>query len=281
MLLLDGKLIAKKVEEELIEETKQLSEKGITPKLVTISTVKDESSYSYIKSQMKVAKRIGIDFELLEVKADNVFEILSSLNQSKDVHGIMIAHPVDKTLDELRVLKSINPEKDVEGRTPENLGKLMLGKPSFLPCTAEAVVRILTEYSIDTKGKNITIVGRSTTVGKPLSMILLLKNYNATVTICHTGTVDLKQHTRNADILVVATGKAMLINSTHVKKGAVVVDVGINFVDGKLVGDVDFDDVKETVNAITPVPGGVGPVTTVLLMKNVVDSAKRIAEDEV
>lgn len=281
MLLLDGKLIAKKVEEELIEETKQLSEKGITPKLVTISTVKDESSYSYIKSQMKVAKRIGINFELLEVKADNVFEILSSLNQSKDVHGIMIAHPVDKTLDELRVLKSINPEKDVEGRTPENLGKLMLGKPSFLPCTAEAVVRILTEYSIDTKGKNITIVGRSTTVGKPLSMILLLKNYNATVTICHTGTVDLKQHTRNADILVVATGKAMLINSTHVKKGAVVVDVGINFVDGKLVGDVDFDDVKETVNAITPVPGGVGPVTTVLLMKNVVDSAKRIAEDEV
>ncbi|MDI3472937.1 MAG: methylenetetrahydrofolate dehydrogenase / methenyltetrahydrofolate cyclohydrolase [Thermotogaceae bacterium] len=281
MLLLDGKLIAKKVEEELIEETKQLSEKGITPKLVTISTVKDESSYSYIKSQMKVAKRIGIDFELLEVKADNVFEILSSLNQSKDVHGIMIAHPVDKTLDELRVLKSINPEKDVEGRTPENLGKLMLGKPSFLPCTAEAVVRILTEYSIDTKGKNITIVGRSTTVGKPLSMILLLKNYNATVTICHTGTVDLKQHTRNADILVVATGKAMLINSTHVKEGAVVVDVGINFVDGKLVGDVDFDDVKETVNAITPVPGGVGPVTTVLLMKNVVDSAKRIAEDEV
>lgn len=281
MLLLDGKLIAKKVEEELIEETKQLSEKGITPKLVTISTVKDESSYSYIKSQMKVAKRIGINFELLEVKADNVFEILSSLNQSKDVHGIMIAHPVDKTLDELRVLKSINPEKDVEGRTPENLGKLMLGKPSFLPCTAEAVVRILTEYSIDTKGKNITIVGRSTTVGKPLSMILLLKNYNATVTICHTGTVDLKQHTRNADILVVATGKAMLINSTHVKEGAVVVDVGINFVDGKLVGDVDFDDVKETVNAITPVPGGVGPVTTVLLMKNVVDSAKRIAEDEV
>lgn len=280
MVLLDGKPVAGKIEEKLREEIEHLSQKGIIPKLVTISTVKDESSYSYIKSQMKIAKRIGIDFELLEIKARDVFEVLSTLNQNKDVHGIMISHPVDKTLDELKVLRAINPEKDVEGRTPENLGKLMLGKPSFLPCTAEAVVKILNEYSIDTKGKNITIVGRSTTVGKPLSMILLLKNYNATVTVCHTGTIDLKQHTKNADILVVAAGKAKLINSDHVKQGAVVVDVGINFVDGKLVGDVDFDDVKETVNAITPVPGGVGPVTTILLMKNVVESAKRIVEDE-
>ena len=276
MLLLDGKKLAKKMEEDLKNEVKELAEKNIKPKLVTVSTVHDDSSYSYIKSQKKVAQRIGIDFELLEIKPDQTFDVISELNQNENVHGIMLAHPVADDLDELKILKSIVPEKDVEGRSPENLGLLMLGKPSFLPCTAEAVVKILDEYGIDTKGKNITIVGRSTTVGKPLSMILLLRNYNATITVCHTGTRDLVEHTKMADIVIVAAGKAGLINANHLKKGSIVVDVGINFVNGKLVGDVDFESVKEMVNAITPVPGGVGPVTTTLLMKHVVDSAKGI-----
>lgn len=276
MLLLDGKKLAKKMEEDLKNEVKELAEKNIKPKLVTVSTVHDDSSYSYIKSQKKVAQRIGIDFELLEIKSDQTFDVISELNQNENVHGIMLAHPVADDLDELKILKSIVPEKDVEGRSPENLGLLMLGKPSFLPCTAEAVVKILDEYGIDTKGKNITIVGRSTTVGKPLSMILLLRNYNATITVCHTGTRDLVEHTKMADIVIVAAGKAGLINANHLKEGSIVVDVGINFVNGKLVGDVDFESVKEMVNAITPVPGGVGPVTTTLLMKHVVDSAKGI-----
>jgi len=276
MLLLDGKKLAKKMEEDLKNEVKELAEKNIKPKLVTVSTVHDDSSYSYIKSQKKVAQRIGIDFELLEIKPDQTFDVISELNQNENVHGIMLAHPVADDLDELKILKSIVPEKDVEGRSPENLGLLMLGKPSFLPCTAEAVVKILDEYGIDTKGKNITIVGRSTTVGKPLSMILLLRNYNATITVCHTGTRDLVEHTKMADIVIVAAGKAGLINANHLKEGSIVVDVGINFVNGKLVGDVDFESVKEMVNAITPVPGGVGPVTTTLLMKHVVDSAKGI-----
>jgi len=196
MLLLDGKKLAKKMEEDLKNEVKELAEKNIKPKLVTVSTVHDDSSYSYIKSQKKVAQRIGIDFELLEIKPDQTFDVISELNQNENVHGIMLAHPVADDLDELKILKSIVPEKDVEGRSPENLGLLMLGKPSFLPCTAEAVVKILDEYGIDTKGKNITIVGRSTTVGKPLSMILLLRNYNATITVCHTGTRDLVEHTK-------------------------------------------------------------------------------------
>ena len=276
MLLLDGKKLAKKMEEDLKNEVKELAEKNIKPKLVTVSTVHDDSSYSYIKSQKKVAQRIGIDFELLEIKPDQTFDVISELNQNENVHGIMLAHPVADDLDELKILKSIVPEKDVEGRSPENLGLLMLGKPSFLPCTAEAVVKILDEYGIDTKGKNITIVGRSTTVGKPLSMILLLRNYNATITVCHTGTRDLVEHTKMADIVIVAAGKAGLINANHLKEGSIVVDVGINVVNGKLVGDVDFESVKEMVNAITPVPGGVGPVTTTLLMKHVVDSAKGI-----
>ncbi|HEW92944.1 MAG TPA: bifunctional 5,10-methylenetetrahydrofolate dehydrogenase/5,10-methenyltetrahydrofolate cyclohydrolase [Thermotogaceae bacterium] len=275
-MLLDGKKLAKKMEEDLKNEVKELAEKNIKPKLVTVSTVHDDSSYSYIKSQKKVAQRIGIDFELLEIKPDQTFDVISELNQNENVHGIMLAHPVADDLDELKILKSIVPEKDVEGRSPENLGLLMLGKPSFLPCTAEAVVKILDEYGIDTKGKNITIVGRSTTVGKPLSMILLLRNYNATITVCHTGTRDLVEHTKMADIVIVAAGKAGLINANHLKEGSIVVDVGINFVNGKLVGDVDFESVKEMVNAITPVPGGVGPVTTTLLMKHVVDSAKGI-----
>jgi len=276
MLLLDGKQIAKKIEKELKVKVSELTEKGIIPKLVTVSTLHDESSYSYIRSQKRSAERVGINFELIEVKPEEAFDVIDRLNRDDKVHGIMLAHPVAKDLNELELLKSIAPEKDVEGRCPENLGLLLIGKPSFLPCTAEATVKILEEYGIETGGKNVTIVGRSTTVGKPLAMILLLKSYNSTVTICHTGTKDLREHLKKADITIIAAGKPKLINSSHLKEGVIVIDVGINFVNGKLVGDVDFDSVKDIAKAITPVPGGVGPVTTALLMKHVVDSAKKI-----
>lgn len=273
MFLLDGKQLAEKIEKELEVRVNKLIERGIIPKLVTVSTFPDESSYSYIKAQERKAKRIGISFELIEVKPEKAFDLIARLNNDDKVHGIMLAHPVAKDLDELKLLKSVYPKKDVEGRSPENLGLLMLGEPCFLPCTAEAVIRILEEYNIETKGKNVTIVGRSTTVGKPLAMILLMKNYNSTVTVCHTGTKDLSEHLKRVDIAIIAAGRPKLINSSHLKEGSVVIDVGINFLGGKLVGDVDFGSVKDIAKAITPVPGGVGPVTTALLMKHVIDSA--------
>lgn len=277
MELLKGKEVAQKTREKLKEEVTQLKEKGINPKLAVIMVGDDSASQIYVRNKSKVCNEIGIEFDeyLLpeKTKQQELLELIEKLNNDKTVNGILLQSPIPKQLDINEAFRTISPEKDVDGFHPTNVGKLILGQDTFISCTPFGIMKIFEDYNIDLEGKNAVVIGRSNIVGKPMSQCLL--NKNATVTICHSKTKNLAEVTKQADIIVAAIGKPCFVTENMVKKDAIVIDVGINRgEDGKIKGDVDFENVKEKASYITPVPGGVGPMTIAMLMSNVVKAAK-------
>jgi len=271
-MILDGKIVSESIYAEIKEKISNRS--GDLPSLVLFCDEPDASNKTYMKSIRKQGEKLGIEV-IVRDSGSNPVEEISELNKDKGVAGIMVMHPL-KTANEKAVLAALDPEKDLEGRTVSNLGGIINDEEFFAPPTAEAVMEILNYYGIEVKGRDITIVGRSNTVGKPLALLLLKKGVDGTVTVCHSRSRDIPEKTFNADIVVSAVGIAGFIEREMIRPGAVVIDVGINFVDGKLVGDVDFNEVSQIAAAITPVPGGVGSVTTALLFKHYYRSIERM-----
>jgi len=277
--LLEAKPLAQEMESALKERIAQLIKLGRQPKLVAIAFKPSKASQAYLSSQAKIAQRLGIEYEVVKPsRADErtYLETIQKLNEDASVSGVILLTPLPSGVNEMHVLVALSPQKDVEGVTPHNLGSLFYERETMAPCTAEATLRLAEYYGVDFSGKNVVIIGRSVVVGKPLALMLLKRSRSATVTVCHTKTRDLTGITKKADILIVAAGKPKLISREHVKKGCVVFDVGINSADGKLVGDVDFEAVKDVVSAITPVPGGVGKITTLVLMEHVVKATEAV-----
>ena len=277
-ILMDGKELAKKIRGKLKEEVEQLKKDGITPKLAVVMVGEDKASQVYVRNKSRACDEIGIAFEefLLPdtTKMEELLALIDTLNNRDDIDGILLQSPIPKHLDINLAFNRISPEKDVDGFNPINVGRLSIGEDSFVSCTPAGVVRMLEEYDIEMEGKHAVILGRSNIVGKPLIQCMLKKN--ATVTVCHSRTKQIEEITKQADILIAAIGKAKFVKADMVKDGAVVVDVGINRTEeGKLVGDVDFETVEKKVKAITPVPGGVGPMTIAMLMTNLVKAAKK------
>jgi len=274
--IIDGKALAQSIRESLKEDVNQLKQNGIIPKLAVILVGNNPASEVYVRNKEKACEEIGIDFELYrmgkETTTEDLVELIDKLNEDKSVNGILLQHPCDADVDELKAFERINPLKDVDGFNPANVGRLVIGQDCLISCTPYGILRMLKSENIDIKGKNVVVVGRSNIVGKPMASLMLKEN--ATVTICHSKTKGLKNFTKEADILIVAIGKANFVTNDMVKEGAVVIDVGMNRVDGKLVGDVDFENVKAKTSYITPVPGGVGPMTIAMLMENVVKATK-------
>lgn len=276
-ILLDGKLLAQKIRLDLKEEVNVLKERGICPKLAVILVGDNSGSKIYVKNKSKACEEVGIQYEehILDsnVQMNELLELIRKLNSRKDVSGILLQSPIPRHLDINLAIQEISYKKDVDGFNPINVGKLILNQDCLMSCTPYGIIKLLEQYNIEISGKNAVIVGRSNIVGKP--MIAGLLNKDATVTICHSKTKDLSQFTRNADILICAIGKSKFITADMIKEGAIVVDVGINRdEEGKITGDIDFDSVCDKASYITPVPGGVGPMTIAILMKNVVKSAK-------
>ena len=260
---------------DLKERIFSLKKDGINPKLVVIHANQDEASNVYISKKRKMCEELGIleeeyDFDE-NVTEKEILDLIKKLNIDESVHGILVQLPIFRHLDTANILEAISPNKDVDGFHPINIGKIMQGVGGLAPCTPKGVMTILEEIGVDIEGKNATVVGRSIIVGRPMGALLL--NKGATVTTCHSKTRNLKEHTKNADILVVAVGHPHLITEDMVKEGAIVIDVGINRVDGKLIGDVDTENVAKKAKYITPVPGGVGLTTVYTLMENVVELA--------
>ena len=276
--IIDGKELAKKVRLELKDEVEKLKkDENIHPKLAVIMVGSDPASQIYVRNKSKACDEIGIEFEefLLDENTTQkeLLDLIDKLNENEKVNGILLQSPIPKNLDIKEAFRRISPEKDVDGFNPVNVGKLTLGQKGFVSCTPFGVIKMLEEYNIDIEGKNAVVLGRSNIVGKPMSQCLL--NKNATVTICHSKTKNINDITKNADIIVAAIGKKEFVKGDMVKEGAVVIDVGINRgEDGKLKGDVDFEEVSKKASYITPVPGGVGPMTIAMLMTNVVKAAK-------
>lgn len=275
--IIDGKALAKKIRMELKEEVEKLKKKNIFPKLAVIMVGEDKASKVYVRNKSKACEEIGVEYEEFLLKDDTKMEdllnLIEKLNNRPDINGILLQSPIPKHLDINKAFNKIDYRKDVDGFNPVNVGKLVIGEDCFISCTPFGVMKMLEEYGIEIEGKNAVVVGRSNIVGKPLAQCLLKKN--ATVTICHSRTKNIHEITNNADILVAALGKPKYIKENMVKEGAVVIDIGINRGDdGKLVGDVDFENVSKKASYITPVPGGVGPMTIAMLMNNVVKAAK-------
>lgn len=275
--IINVKEIIERKKLELKDKIESLKEEGINPKLVVIHANKDEASDVYISKKRKMCEELGIleeeyDFDET-VNQKDILDLIDKLNNDKDVHGILVQLPIYNHLDTSEILEAISPKKDVDGFHPVNIGKIMQGTGGVAPCTPKGVMTILDELGVDIEGKNATVIGRSIIVGRPMGALLL--NKGATVTTCHSKTADLKQHTKNADILVVAVGKPHLVTADMVKEGAIVIDVGINRVEGKLMGDVDTENVAKKAGYITPVPGGVGLTTVYTLMENVAMLAKQ------
>jgi len=288
--IISGTETAAIIREELKEEVKILKEKhGLVPGLVTIIVGVNAASVSYVTAKQKTAKDLGfysIQEDLPEdIPEKELIAIVEKYNKDSTVHGILVQLPLPKHINETRVLNAINPNKDVDGFHPVNIGKLMIGDAVFYPCTPLGIQQLLVKNGIQTDGAEVVVVGRSNIVGKPIAMMLVqkAKGANATVTICHTATRDLAKHTKRADILIVAAGKPKAITADMVKEGVTVIDVGVNRVGmtpegkAKLCGDVDFDAIKEKAAFITPVPGGVGPMTITMLMLNTVKAARLAA----
>jgi len=285
--LISGTEIAKQIREELRQEIAQLKAKhNLVPGLVTVLVGADPASHVYVGQKEKTSKDLGIYSERYDLSEkttqEELLDLVNKLNNDPRIHGILVQMPLPRHLNEAEVLFAINPKKDVDGFHPVNVGKLMIGEPDYLPCTPAGIQQLLIRSGTKIEGAEVVVVGRSNIVGKPIANILLQKGKgaNATVTICHTGTRDIASHTRRADILIVAAGRPKAVTGDMVKEGVVVIDVGVNEIgktaEGKriLVGDVDFDTVKEKAKAITPVPGGVGPMTITMLMLNTVKAAK-------
>ncbi len=275
--IIDGRKIAQGIEAGVKKDVEKFAgETGIKPALATILVGEHPPSKLYVKLKHWACKRVGIISEdhkfPAETMQDEIIELIETLNARSDIHGILVQLPLLKHMDEREVMMRISPEKDVDGFNPLNMGKMLIGREGFVPCTPKGIVRALLEFNIDPKGKEVVVVGHSNVVGKPAAMMLL--NRNATVKVCHIFTEDLKSHTQKADILIVATGVRDLIKADHVKQGAIVFDVGITWQDEKVYGDVDFDDVLPKVKLISPVPGGVGPMTIAILMEHTLMAAK-------
>lgn len=275
--IIDGKLVSQKIKDTLKTEvtTLKVNKKRI-PKLVVLLIGDNPASMTYVKNKEKACSYIGIESEIIKKKnstTEELLEIISNLNEDKSVDGILVQLPLPKNIDENKVLNSISPEKDVDGFHPINIAKLFLGETGFLPCTPSGIIELLNSISYDLTGKEVVVIGRSNIVGKPMSLLCLQKN--ATVTIAHSKSKNLKEICKRADVLISAIGKANFITDEFVKENAVVIDVGINRnSEYKLCGDVDFTKVYDKVSAITPVPGGVGPMTIAMLMKNTLTSYK-------
>ena len=277
-IIIDGKELAKKIRQDLKVEVDKLREKKVYPKLAVIMVGEDKASQVYVRNKSKACNEIGIDFEefLLpsNITMEKLLELIEELNNRKDISGILLQSPIPKPLNIREAFNKIDYRKDVDGFNPINVGKLAIGEKSFISCTPYGVVKMLEEYNINPEGKNVVIIGRSNIVGKPLLQCLL--NKNATITICHSKTRDIKAITKNADILIAAVGRPHFVTEDMVKDGAVVIDVGINRnEEGKLIGDVDFENIEKKASYITPVPGGVGPMTIAMLLNNIVVQAKR------
>ena len=289
--IIDGRKIANEIREELKHKVERLKRKGVTPGLVAILVGEDPASLSYLRGIARGCEAVGIFTETVKLPANVTQQELDTkieeLNKDPKFHGIILQLPLPKHLDTLRAEIAISPDKDIDGTNPVNVGKLLLGEEAFLPSTPYGVQELLVRSAHNPEGKHVVICGRSNIVGKPLMGILVQKQKkaNATVTVCHTGTRDLPSISKQADILVAAMGRAKAITPDMVKEGAIVIDVGVNQIEDsenpgkfKLVGDVDFEAVKEKAGAITPVPGGTGPVTSAMLMANTIKAAEKISE---
>lgn len=279
--ILDGRILAAKIKEELKQEIAELSQTyGKVPRFVNLVLGADPSACAYANSQKRVAEQIGIEYTLVQMSQDSTQQDflvrIQELNNDASVHGIMIHKPLPETIDYAVLANFVDPRKDLEGINIANIGKMILSQTKIFPCTPEACMEHIRSTGIDLCGKDVVVVGHSEIVGKPLALLLL--NELATVTLCHIGTSKagkLAEHVSRADVVVVAVGVAGVVKGEWIKPGAIVVDVGINSVDGKIVGDVEFETAKERAAYITPVPGGVGPVTVVMLMKNGVETFKK------
>jgi len=281
--VVDGRKIAEKIKNDVSKQVKELSKRyDIRPNITTIKIGNDPSSELYLKLRDKACERVGIKSNHIEysddVSQDKIYNKIKSLNEDDDVHGILIQFPVPAHLEQDILVDLINPKKDVEGFNPENMGKTLIGDEQIIPCTPLSVLTIIENEEVDLKGKDVVIVNHSNIVGKPLAALFL--NRNASVSVCHVFTKDMKRYTSNADILISAAGVANLIKADYVKNDAFVIDVGIIKTENGICGDVDFDSVKEKAGVITPVPGGVGPVTVAVSLNNMIKTFLNCVEDK-
>ena len=277
MVLIDGKKVSVEVRNRLAEETKKLKKKtGKEPGLATVLVGDDSASAVYVRNKNKTCRELGFQsFEnqlSSDITEEQLLNLINELNSNPNVHGILVQLPLPDQIDSEKILQAIDPKKDVDGFHPINVGKLIVGNALLTPCTPTGIIELLDHYNIEISGKHAVIIGRSNIVGKPVSMLLLQRN--ATITICHSRTKNLEEVTREADILIAAVGRAHFVKENMVSEGAAVIDVGINRVNGKLTGDVDFEPVSKKASYITPVPGGVGPMTIALLMENTLKAFK-------
>ena len=285
--IIDGRKIAQEINETLKAKVEDFIKKNrLTPKLAVVIVGEDPASLFYVKMISKSCKRVSIDFEKYSLSEKTtqkeLLKLIDDLNKNKEVSGIIVQVPLPKHINQERIQEAVSPSKDVDCFNPINMGRLALGKPEFLPCTPYAVFELMKRESIVAEGKHTVIVGRSNIVGRPMALILLQKKQyaNATLTVCHSRTNDLAHYTRQADILIAAVGRPKIIKKDMVKEGVVIIDVGTNEVEGKLVGDVAYNEVLDKVSAITPVPGGVGPMTNVMLMQNTLKAAEKLVVSE-
>ncbi|GER66134.1 bifunctional protein FolD [Weizmannia acidilactici] len=277
--IIDGKQLAAEIRKDIQAETEQLKKQGITPGLSVILVGNDQASRTYVKNKEKACRELGMKSVLIElpenISEQTLFEHIENLNEDPDIHGILVQLPLPPHIGPNKVIEAIDPAKDVDGFHPINIGRMMTGQDAFLPCTPRGILKMVQSKGIEIAGKHVVVIGRSNIVGKPAGQLFL--NENATVTYCHSKTTDLKFYTQQADILISAVGKAKFVKADFVKDGAVVIDVGMNRDEnGKLCGDVDFDAVKEKASFITPVPGGVGPMTITMLLANTLKAAKKV-----
>lgn len=277
MEIIDGKALAKNVRENLKAEVEELKKQGMVPRFAVILVGNDKASLTYVKSKNKACQELGIEYEeiLLDETAQmqELLDIIDKLNERDDISGILLQSPIPAHLDINEAFRRIHPNKDVDGFNPYNVGRLCLNQDTFVSCTPYGIMKMLDAYNIHVEGKNAVVIGRSNIVGKPMALSLL--NKNATVTICHSKTQNLKEIVKNADIVIAAIGRKHFVTADMVKDRAVVIDVGINRTDEGIFGDVDFENVKEKASYITPVPGGVGPMTVAMLMTNIVKATKQ------
>ena len=283
--IIDGKAIAAQIRGEVAEKVSALKAKGITPCLAVILVGENPASVSYVTGKQKALAEVGMADRSLHLPEstteEELLKIIDDLNKDTAVHGILVQLPLPEHINEEKILLAIDPEKDVDGFHPMNVGNLVIGKKAFLPCTPHGIIVLLEKMGIETRGKHAVVIGRSNIVGKPVSLLLARKETNCTVTICHTGTKNMAEMTRQADILIAATGRPHTVTKDMVKPGAVVIDVGVNRIPDdtkksgfRLTGDCDYADLLETASFITPVPGGVGPMTIAMLMFNTLESAE-------
>ena len=288
MKIIDGKVLAQNLRKEIAEGVEKLkAEKGVTPGLAVILVGENPASVSYVTAKEKACAEAGMYSREIRLPAtiaeQELLDRIAALNADPAIHGILVQLPLPKGFDEKKVIDAITPEKDVDGFTPINVGKMLIGEECFLPCTPHGIIKLIEFSGMDVKGKHAVVIGRSNIVGKPVAVLLARKETNATVTLCHTGTPDVAAFTKTADVVVVAAGRPNTLRGDMLKPGAVVIDVGVNRIPDatkpkgyRLVGDADFDSCAAVASAITPVPGGVGPMTITMLLWNTLESARRV-----